>query len=823
MRGRWFHRLGARMALTMIAPTAIGLLALSVYLYGIMRAQVEIQTRREAEQLVSAGGALAAEQMFELKERAKVAGAFFDQFFYAKAAYVTEGAPVTLSVTDQTNGRTHDATVPSWAIGDQPLTGDFTLVDAAQQRIGGVQTIFQRFDGGMLRISTNVMTTDGKRGVNTYFPANHPIVQTIVDGKSYNGRAFVVGQWYVANYNPMFDRNGQVIGMLFTAHREADSAARLAQEMAELRLGSSGFMSVFTSKGDMLVHPSLKGSGAVDAQDADGQRYVQRMIDQRNGWLTYRLADAGRPRTVRTFVAYYEPRDWYIATTFVEDEVFAAAAQLRTAVVVAAALLLITLVALIGWYSRWLNRRVQQIAAAVGLIGRQDLPAFARVAQGLAQGDLTQQVTVCATPIPVTGRDELAMMAADFNAMVERLQQTGAAFANMTAGLRDLVGEIQSTANHLAYTSEEMDGAAHQTGAIVGKVASAVQGIATGTRDTSRTAQVTTQAVGHFTAAADRIARGAREQGQQLVAASATAARMTGDIAQVAGSAQSVAAVAEEARVAVNHGDEAVTATVTSIGEIRALITTAATKVEALGRLGEQIGTVVDTIDEIAEQTNLLALNAAIEAARAGEQGRGFAVVADEVRKLAERSRRETKVIAALIEQVQHGTRDAVTSMEAGSVSVTVGAGKADQAGMALRAVHQAVATAATQVREIAAAAQKLAAEAGQVDSAMASVSAVAEQNSSATEQMVEQSARVAAAIQSIAAVADENRAATEQVSASAEAMNRQVEETGAKARTLASTAASLKRAAAQFKLNHDGPAAEVDAALPANPRHRAA
>jgi methyl-accepting chemotaxis protein len=454
--------------------------------------------------------------------------------------------------------------------------------------------------------------------------------------------------------------------------------------------------------------------------------------------------------------------------------------------------------------ARGITRAVAQVGSMARQIAREDLPSFVRVAKALADGDLTRDATVTAQQIEVTSTDELGVMAGDFNAMIGGLQETGAAFSEMSANLRDVIGQVKASAVGLAGTSEQLGQAASQTSGVVQQVTMAVQNVAAGSQDTSRSAQASSEAVGQLGQAIDSIAAGASDQARQVQAASATATQMAAGVEQVASNAQGVASASQQTRASAEAGARAVRETVDGMAEIKHVVAAAADKVEDLGRLGERIGAVVETIDDIAEQTNLLALNAAIEAARAGEHGRGFAVVADEVRKLAERSQRETKAIAELIREVQAGTQDAVSAMEQGSQKVEQGSARADEAGQALGEILEAVEATVGQVTQIATAAHEMAIGARGVVDAMTGISAVIEESSAATEEMAAQAGQVTASIESIAAVSEENSAASEQVSASAEEMSAQVEEMNAQAEELAATAEQLKSLVARFTLDSD-------------------
>ena len=290
------------------------------------------------------------------------------------------------------------------------------------------------------------------------------------------------------------------------------------------------------------------------------------------------------------------------------------------------------------------------------------LHSLLSTADAIAAGDLT-------TTIEATSSDETGQLMRAMNAMGRNL--------------RNLISQISSASTQLATASSQLQ------------------------------------------AVSTRIATGAEEIASQSGTVATAGEEMSATSADIAQNCQLASEGAQRASQSARNGSEVVEQTVAVMGLIAEQVQKSAKTVESLGTRGDQIGAIIGTIEDIADQTNLLALNAAIEAARAGEQGRGFAVVADEVRALAERTTRATREIGEMIKTIQNETRGAVAAMEQGVRQVEQGTKEAASSGDALRDILEQVNAVAMQVNQIATAAEEQTATTSEISSNMQQISQV--------------------------------------------------------------------------------------------------
>jgi methyl-accepting chemotaxis protein len=723
---------------------------------------------------------------------------------------------VEMRITNQNTGETETVQIPTLKAGYSPLTKNWELVDKIQEMSGVTATIFQALPGKLLRVSTNVLQENGERAVGTYIPEDSPVYKTIMQDEVYRGRAYVVNDWYLTAYAPLKDYNNQIVGAAYVGRPIFDK--NLQNYISRVNIEGSGHAFAFDENGEILAYPEKSRLGE-NIQDLP---FGSKLLQKKQGLVSYEYQ--GQTRYAQ--LMHFEPWQTTFAISISEDALVEGVnIQAMQAAGLSSGVALILVLITILPISRSLTAPIRQMAVqarevaqgnydyqfdyqAQDDIGRtkqalQEMVTNIKQKIGLLNGIQQGLVLPCAMvdakgKITHVNQELLQLLGLQdppeqwqdkairellkqegHEPLVQRAMRENQAYRNQELQFKTRQGKglhVMVSAFPLLDLDQRLIGGfclfvdqtqIKEQAELLEKQNQQVQQVSAKVNDIAD--QVSTAAE-ELSSQVEQASRGAENQKQRVSETATSMEEMNANVLEVAKNASSAAQHADQARDTAQQGSSTVDSMLQSINQVQDKSQSLRENMNNLGSQAQNIGQVMDVISDIADQTNLLALNAAIEAARAGEAGKGFAVVADEVRKLAEKTMQATKEVGQAVSDIQTGIQSGLEHTEGTVQLVNQSTAQAQESGQALQSIIQAVQETADQVRSIATSAEEQSSASEEINKAVEEVNRI----SSETADVMQQSAQ---AVTEMSRQASELRNLTQSLQQTSEKMDSVAEE----------------------------------------------
>ena len=264
-------------------------------------------------------------------------------------------------VENQITHEKSEEIVPTFLIDDKAISNN-DLVDKINEDTGSSATLFLKIRSGFLRMSTNVKRPDGTRATGTYIPLDSPVSKKILSGESFYGRAFVVSDWYITAYEPIFSKNHEVIGAFYVGTKET-SQEQIKSYIKGQKILKTGYYYVLDNEGKMIIHPTLEGKNVFEQTDADGKYIFKDIIKGNSGVIEYRwkAADSTEIKDKTAIYFNFPLMSWHVVASFYTDEVKEGIYQLRTVIIGITLFSLLIMAIFIAWYAGRTSRLIDSV------------------------------------------------------------------------------------------------------------------------------------------------------------------------------------------------------------------------------------------------------------------------------------------------------------------------------------------------------------------------------------------------------------------------------------------------------------------------------
>jgi methyl-accepting chemotaxis protein len=474
---------------------------------------------------------------------------------------------------------------------------------------------------------------------------------------------------------------------------------------------NAGYFFIYGHQGEtisMPPAPELVGTNRWSLKDPNGKYIIQSLserADKGGGFVTYAYEnpETGETENKISYVKNIEGTDYFIGAgtydSIINSRVDAAQNELEkmlsnisTTLIIVALITAVIFIALIFFISKYISKNVNKIGAGM---------------RKMAEGDFTENVEV-------NSNDEIGQLATDLNIMQDNL--------------RDLIENVTDIANNLAVSSEELSASGEEVATAAQQVGQSIEQVASGAEEQSAQVQETNSKINELSVQISNVTKMSDEMDEK----------------------------ADNVMSNIKEGNNSLDNSVGQIENVKNNSNEVSNTINNLGGLSNKIGEIVQLINDIAAQTNLLALNAAIEAARAGEAGRGFSVVADEIRQLAEESEDATNQIGTLVSEIQNGVAKAVDKMNETEVVVDNSVDAIKTTGNSFEEINAAALQLSDLIEKISSQAYTVGRNSKDVESIIQEISSVSQEAASNSEEVAAASEEQSAATEEIVSAADE-------------------------------------------------------------------
>lgn len=738
---RWYQRLSTRLAITVIIFIGILIIGFTLLATSLTysRLKQDVEDDRQAKvkifrQDLESINSLTQEQVKTAMRVLKSEGQGFG------AASLGESVQVGERV------------VPNLILGANGQANNYAIVDKVKNLVGGTATLFVKSDNDFVRVSTNVQKDNGSRAVGTVLDPQGKAIVEIRQGKPFYGAVYILNKPYLTGYEPIKSNSGEIIGIWYVGY-PLSSLDQLKSKIETATILQTGFLTLVDDKGKALYKPS-------NVTDEILEKAIQAKPDEMSGWNLqhtnfeawgYKIVSAYSSNDPELINQLIKARFWDITGNIallillgvlITFLVRRSLRPLETAVKVAKELSQGKIsneefqiktkdeIAEMLYAMHEVNDYIRDVAEAANSLGKGDLSGkiTPRSSYDLLSSNINKVIQTLHDLTDET--QELIKSVEEGNLGIRgNTEKFSGSYARLVKEINVMMDKIVTPINEASSVLEKVAAcnlATKMTGDYKGDFAkiktsinAAIENLNQSLQHIASGAEQVASASNQISDGSQALAQGASEQASTLEEVFGTIQEISSVIAKNASNAQEARSLSDKAKISTNKG-------VANMNRLNEAIT-------LLKDSSDSTAKIVKTIEEIAFQTNLLALNAAVEAARAGEAGKGFAVVADEVRNLAMRSAEAAKQTAELIEQSVRNTENGVNLNTAVLDS--------------LEEISREVQDVNTVIAEIAVACEEQKHEVEQINSAVEQISQVtqasaanAEESASASEELSGQS-----------------------------------------------------------------------------------